>query len=85
MDSKTAMLSIGEAHGEGVIGKINFAVFVAGFGVEVDADGGKVNCACLTVFENIVGDLFDSARVWFSLGKVGKFSMVGDIKAIIFY
>jgi hypothetical protein len=30
MDSKTAMLSIGEAHGEGVIGKINLAVFVAG-------------------------------------------------------
>jgi hypothetical protein len=39
----------------------------------------------LIVFEDIVGDLFDAAGVGFSLGKVGKFGMVGDIKAIIFY
>jgi hypothetical protein len=68
-----------------VIGKINFAVFVAGFRVQVDADGGKVNCACLIVFEDVVGDLFNSVGVGFSLGKVRKFGMVGDIKAIIFY
>jgi hypothetical protein len=68
-----------------VIGQINFAVFVAGFGVEVDANGRKVNCSCLIVFEDIVGDLFNAAGVGFSLGKIGKFGMVGDIKAIIFY
>lgn len=38
MDAEAAVLSVGEAHTDGVVGQIDFAVVVVGLGMDVDAD-----------------------------------------------
>jgi hypothetical protein len=79
MNPKAAMLSIGETQANGMIGQIDFAVFVMGLGMDVHTNGRKEDGSGGVAFQNIVGDLGYTGGVCFALGEVREFRMVRDV------